>query len=94
MATLREVAELAAVFVATASRVLNGSAHPVSSDVTASVRTATQTLVYTPNAATQALKQQHSKIIGVIASDILDPYLPNSRAASRSKPPSPATSRF
>lgn len=74
MATLREVAELAAVSVATASRVLNGSAHPVSNDVRESVRTAAETLGYTPSAAAQALKQQRSKIIGVIASDILDPY--------------------
>ncbi|MDQ0851334.1 LacI family transcriptional regulator [Arthrobacter sp. B3I9] len=76
MATLREVAELASVSVATASRVLNGSAqsHPVSRKVQASVRTAAETLGYTPSAAAQALKQQRSKIIGVIASDILDPY--------------------
>ena len=74
MATLREVAELAAVSVATASRVLNGSAHPVSRDVRESVRAAAETLGYTPSAAAQALKQQRSKIIGVIASDILDPY--------------------
>lgn len=74
MATLREVAELAGVSVATASRVLNGSAHPVSSDVQANVRAAALTLGYTPSAAAQALKQQRSKIIGVIASDILDPY--------------------
>ncbi|WP_051389448.1 LacI family DNA-binding transcriptional regulator [Arthrobacter sp. 35W] len=76
MATLREIAELASVSVATASRVLNGSAqhHPVSRDVQASVRAAAQTLGYTPSAPAQALKQQRSKIIGVIASDILDPY--------------------
>lgn len=74
MATLREVAELAAVSVATASRVLNGSAHPVSRDIRESVQTAAETLGYTPSAAAQALKQQRSKIIGVIASDILDPY--------------------
>ncbi|SEJ62816.1 transcriptional regulator, LacI family [Arthrobacter sp. yr096] len=74
MATLREVAELAAVSVATASRVLNGSAHPVSRDIRESVQSAAKTLGYTPSAAAQALKQQRSKIIGVIASDILDPY--------------------
>lgn len=76
MATLREIAELASVSVATASRVLNGSAekHPVSQDVRASVRAAADTLGYTPSATAQALKQQRSKIIGVIASDILDPY--------------------
>ena len=74
MATLREVAELAAVSVATASRVLNGSAHPVSRDVRGSVRAAAETLGYTPSAAAQALKQQRSKIIGVIASDILYLY--------------------
>jgi LacI family transcriptional regulator len=74
LATLREVAELAAVSVATASRVLNGSAHPVSPDVRSVVQAAAKSLGYTPSAPAQALKQQRSRIIGVIASDILDPY--------------------
>ncbi len=76
MATLRDVAEQASVSVATASRVLNGSKpnHPVSSEVRAAVRAAAESLGYMPSAAAQALQQQRSKIIGVIASDILDPY--------------------
>ncbi|WP_255945079.1 LacI family DNA-binding transcriptional regulator [Streptomyces odontomachi] len=76
MATLREVAELASVSVATASRVLNGSTHhhPVSTEIQAAVRAAATTLGYMPSAAARALKQQRSRIIGVIASDILDPY--------------------
>ena len=76
MATLRDVAEQASVSVSTASRVLNGSKpnHPVSSDVRAAVRAAAESLGYMPSAAAQALQQQRSKIIGVIVSDILDPY--------------------
>lgn len=76
MATLRDVADLASVSIATASRVLNGSGpnHPVSTDVQASVRAAAATLGYMPSAAARTLKNQRSKIIGVIASDILDPY--------------------
>ncbi|MCM3780767.1 LacI family DNA-binding transcriptional regulator [Microbacterium hydrocarbonoxydans] len=76
MATLRDVAELASVSVATASRVLNGSAsnHPVSESVQQAVRAAAATLGYTASATARALQQKRSRIIGVIASDILDPY--------------------
>lgn len=74
MSNLKQVADLASVSVATASRVLNGSTHPVSSEVRERVRAAAQQLGYTPSAAAQALKHKRTRIIGVIASDILDPY--------------------
>jgi LacI family transcriptional regulator len=74
MPNLREVARAADVSVSTASRVLNGSDHPVSSEIQERVRAAAASLGYTASAAARALKQQRSKIIGVIAADILDPY--------------------
>ncbi|WP_413798127.1 LacI family DNA-binding transcriptional regulator [Streptomyces iranensis] len=76
MATLRDVAELANVSVTTASRVLNGAdeSHPVSSGVRASVVSAAATLGYRRSAAGRALKNGHNNLIGVVASDILDPY--------------------
>lgn len=74
MATLREIAELAAVSVATASRVLNGSDHPVSVDVQTKVRAAASQLGYTPSAPARTLKTQRSRIIGVIAGDLMDTY--------------------
>lgn len=76
MATLKEIADLASVSVATASRVLNGSAvgHPVSVAVRTAVQDAARQLGYTPSAPARALRSRHSRIIGVIVSDILDPY--------------------
>lgn len=74
MSNLKQVADLAKVSVATASRVLNGSSHPVSGDVRERVRAAATQLSYMPSAAAQALKHKRTRIIGVIASDILDPY--------------------
>ncbi|WP_051580918.1 LacI family DNA-binding transcriptional regulator [Pseudonocardia acaciae] len=74
MSTLREVAEAASVSVATASRVLNGSDHPVSATVRQAVQAAAERLGYAPSAAAQALKHRRARIIGVIVSDVLDPY--------------------
>jgi len=76
MATLRDVAELANVSVTTASRVLNGTdqTHPVSPTMRAGVVAAAAALGYRRSAAARALKHGRSDIIGVIVSDILDPY--------------------
>lgn len=76
MATLREIADRASVSVATASRVLNGSGvgHPVSPAVSEIVNAVAAELGYTPSAPARALREQRSRIIGVIVSDILDPY--------------------
>lgn len=74
MAGLTDVARLAGVSVATASRVLNGSSHPVSADVRRRVSEAAARLGYTPSAAAQSLKSKKSKIVGVIVGDIVDPY--------------------
>lgn len=76
MATLKEIADLASVSVATASRALNGSAvgHPVSEAVQARVRSAAAQLGYTPSAPARALRARRTSIVGVITSDILDPY--------------------
>ncbi|GGM62214.1 LacI family DNA-binding transcriptional regulator [Microbacterium saperdae] len=76
MATLREVARLAGVSVTTASRVLNDTDrdHPVSDATRAAVTTAAETAGYRRSAAARALKNGRSRLIGVIASDVLDPY--------------------
>ncbi|NYJ66063.1 LacI family transcriptional regulator [Pseudoclavibacter chungangensis] len=76
MARLRDVADVAGVSVTTASRVLNGAdaSHPVSPEVRAAVTAAAEQLGYRPSATARALKQGRSDLIGVIVSDILDPY--------------------
>src|SRR5688572_328060 len=90
MASLADISRRAGTSVATASRVLNGSTHPVSeatparvlngsthpvSEATrARVLAAAEDLGYAPSALAQALVQRSSRIIGVIVNDIVDPY--------------------
>jgi LacI family transcriptional regulator len=74
MASLADISRRAGTSVATASRVLNGSTHPVSKSTRARVLAAAEDLGYAPSALAQALVQRSSRIIGVIVNDIVDPY--------------------
>ncbi|HSI79942.1 MAG TPA: LacI family DNA-binding transcriptional regulator [Solirubrobacterales bacterium] len=72
--SLAEVAELAGVSIATASRVVNDSPHPVAEATRARVLAAAEELGYSPSALARALVTRRSRIIGVIVGDIVDPY--------------------
>ncbi|XAS69548.1 LacI family DNA-binding transcriptional regulator [Micrococcaceae bacterium Sec5.7] len=72
--TLTEVARLAGVSPATASRVLNGSARKPGQDIADRVREAAESLGYIPNAQAQGLAKSSSGLIGLIVHDIADPY--------------------
>ena len=72
--TLTEVARLAGVSPATASRVLNGSARKPGQDIADRVRQAADSLGYIPNAQAQGLAKSSSGLIGLIVHDIADPY--------------------
>lgn len=72
--TLAEVAKLAGVSPATASRVLNGSARKPGEDIAERVRRAAQSLGYVPNAQAQALAKSSTGLIGLVVHDIADPY--------------------
>lgn len=72
--TLTEVARLAGVSPATASRVLNGSARKPGPDIAERVRQAADSLGYVPNAQAQGLAKSSSGLIGLIVHDIADPY--------------------
>jgi LacI family transcriptional regulator len=72
--TLTEVARLAGVSPATASRVLNGSARIPGKDIADRVREAAESLGYIPNAQAQGLAKSSSGLIGLIVHDIADPY--------------------
>lgn len=72
--TLTEVARLAGVSPATASRVLNGSARTPGPDIADRVRKAAESLGYIPNAQAQGLAKSSSGLIGLIVHDIADPY--------------------
>ena len=74
IASLADISRRAGTSVATASRVLNGSTHPVSEATRARVLAAAADLGYAPSALAQALVQRSSRIIGVIVNDIVDPY--------------------
>ncbi|MFJ2621103.1 LacI family DNA-binding transcriptional regulator [Glutamicibacter sp. NPDC087344] len=71
---LTDVANEAGVSLATASRVLNGSARKPAEEISLKVRQAAEKLGYFPNAQAQALARSSTKLIGLIVRDIADPY--------------------
>jgi LacI family transcriptional regulator len=74
MASLADISRRAGVSIATASRVLNGSSHPVSEATRGRVLAAADELGYRPSELARALVKRTSRIIGVIVGDIVDPY--------------------
>lgn len=73
MPTIRDVALRANVSIATVSRVINNSAK-VSPAVKAAVLKAQKELNFSPNANARALAQRESNTIGMVVSDVSDPY--------------------
>ena len=71
--TLEDVARSANVSLATASRVLNGTAS-VRADLRERVSAAAAELAYAPNAHAQALAGGTHRTVGVICHDVSDPY--------------------
>ncbi|MGB8267915.1 MAG: LacI family DNA-binding transcriptional regulator [Candidatus Velthaea sp.] len=72
--TLLDVAREAGVSLATASRVINGSARKVSEGLRGRVTAAAEALNYVPNAYAQALARSRTSIAGVIVHDIDNPF--------------------
>ncbi len=73
--TLSDVAALAGVSLATASRVLNGAAgRTVGAAFRDRVLRAAADLGYTPNAHAQAVARGASTLVGLLVHDISDPY--------------------
>lgn len=73
MATIKDVAALANVSVATVSRVINNSSK-VSPEAKAAVIKAQQELNYHPNVTARTIAHQTSESIGLVIADISDPY--------------------
>lgn len=71
---LTDVASEAGVSLATASRVLNGSARKPAEGIAERVRAAATKLGYFPNAQAQALARSSTQLIGLLVHDIADPY--------------------
>ncbi|GAA4988203.1 LacI family DNA-binding transcriptional regulator [Kitasatospora paranensis] len=72
--TLGDVARHAGVSLATASRVLNGSARTVTEALSEKVRASAETLGYLTNAPAQALAKASGATVGVLLHDVADPY--------------------
>lgn len=73
MATIKDVARLAGVSVATVSRVINHSPK-ASKKSREAVMEAMQHLQYHPNANARALAQQSTETLGLIVADVSDPF--------------------
>lgn len=71
---LEDVAKLAGVSLATASRALNGSTRRVSDDLRERVLDAAMALQYTANAHAQAVARGRSDVVGLLVHDIGDPF--------------------
>jgi LacI family transcriptional regulator len=72
--TLLDVARAAGVSLATASRALNGSTRKVRPDLQERVLAAADALQYSANAQAQAMARGRTNIVGLVVSDIGDPY--------------------
>jgi LacI family transcriptional regulator len=75
MATIKEVAELAGVSVATVSRFMNNSGY-VGKASREKVEKAIKLLDFSPNEVARSLYQKKSKLIGLLLPDIANPFFP------------------
>ncbi len=73
MASIKDVAEAAGVSTATVSRVLSNGPH-VRSEVRERVMAVVERLGYRPNLVARSLRSQRSNTIGLIVSDIRNPF--------------------
>jgi LacI family transcriptional regulator len=74
MSSITEVARLAGVSTATASRVVSSADYPVSAATRERVLDAARALDYVPNALARGLLKSQIPVVGVIVHDITDPY--------------------
>lgn len=73
LATMKDVAKKACVSVATVSHVVNGT-RPVAPETEARVRQAMTDLAYEPNSIAQSLRTKVTKAVGILVSDITNPF--------------------
>ena len=74
IATIKDVANLAGVSIATVSRVMNGN-YPVRAELQVRVLEAMGQLDYHPNAIARGLRRQKTQSIGVLIPQVNDSYL-------------------
>ena len=73
MVTIRDVAQKAGISVATVSHVINGT-RKVAPETAERIKQAMEELDYHPNAVAQSLRTQKTKAIGIVVSDITNPF--------------------
>jgi len=73
MTSIKEVAEAAGVSTATVSRVLSNGTH-VRPELRKRVQEAVDRLGYRPNLVARSLRSQHTSTLGLIVSDIRNPF--------------------
>src|SRR5215213_2369047 len=71
--TIRDVANRAGVSIATVSRVLSGKGS-VSEDVGGRVLSAVEDLEYRPNALARSLREENTKTLGLVISNVMNPF--------------------
>ncbi|GAE27738.1 transcriptional regulator [Halalkalibacter wakoensis JCM 9140] len=74
MVTINDVAKKAGVSKSSVSRVLNGNFEHMSEEMKNKILRAVKDLNYTPNSVAQSLKKKSTKTIGIILSDISNPF--------------------
>lgn len=75
MPTIKDVANLAGLSVATVSRAMNGTGY-VSEKAREKIHQAINELNYSPNEVARSLYQKKSKLIGLLLPDISNPFFP------------------
>ncbi len=72
--TIRQLSEAAGVSVATVSRALNNSDHPINAETRQRILDLAQSMGYYPNHAARSLRTDRSPIIGIICDDITSAF--------------------
>ncbi|MDF3130643.1 LacI family DNA-binding transcriptional regulator [Kiritimatiellaeota bacterium B1221] len=73
MSSIKDVAKKAGVSIASVSRVMSGKGY-VGAEATKRVEKAIRELQYRPNRLARSLREQQSRVIGLIVSDISNPF--------------------
>lgn len=74
--TISQLAKAAGVSIATVSRALNDSGHPVNEETKIKIKKLAEELGYHPNQTARSLRMDRSRIIGVVCDDLTSPFTP------------------